>query len=480
VLTLAERDPSMVVIVERTLALLYPAVTLAMPHQQGEHDPSASSISDPSVLRRRVRSAVHSLDRMRSSERYRHIEAAVSDVRLLLDQVWPLIHADQGEQAFSALEAITETYLEEWETLDNSGGEASSLFFDLGRAWSEAVLSSTLTRKQCQAWAVRLSRWRNRLIDHGVNDSFDCAVAAAEQGWDYAPLHRVLQGKITRQGAWSGEPPSYADDLTGIRLSILERHGRVQEYLFLAQAEGQHVAYATMLIRQNRVQEAVDYGLQTLYTPQDALALATALFEQGEHEHSLCIARHGLTLEGGGAGLAIWLREQAAGLNQRELALLAAEHAFRTEVTLDNYLRIAELAGEQWGQRRPELLAEAHHAELRFTEGWVVILLHEKLLDNAIAMLTSYPGHELIARVADTVSTERPEWVIQASCRQAALLMSSGHTHNYQPAIDWLKRARDAYRFLQREAEWSAYFDTILYEHRRKSRLVPLLETLRT
>jgi uncharacterized Zn finger protein len=479
-LTLAERDPSLVITIERTLNLLYPPVPVTTPPQQARHDPSTSVISNPGALRQRVQRAVHSLDRMRSSEAYWHVETAVNDVRRLLDQVWPLIHADQGEQALPALEAITETYLEEWETLDDSAGEASSLFFDLGNAWAEAVLSSTLISKQRQVWVARLTGWQNRLIGYGVDDALECAVAAAQQGWDYAPLRQVLQGKITRQGAWRGEPPSYADDLTCIRLSILERRGLVQEYLFLAQAEGQDVAYATMLIRLNRVQEAVDYGLQALCTQRDALALATVLCEQGEHEQSLRIARHGLTFEGGGSGLAPWLREQAIALNQRELALLAAEHAFRAEVTLENYLRIAELAAEQWTQRRPELLAEAQQADHRFTRGWVAILLHEKLLDEAIAMLTSYPGQDLIATVADTVFTERPEWVLQASCRQAELLMGSGHAHNYQPAIDWLKRARTAYRFLQREAEWDSYLETLLHAHRRKSRLLPLLEALRT
>jgi len=479
VLTLADRDPTLVISIDRTLDRLYAAHTATMPQQEGEPDPSINLLSDPSALRRHVRRALHSLDRMRPSEAYWHVETAVNNVRHLLDQVRPLIHADQGEQAFPALQAITETYLEEWQTLDDSAGEASGFFFDLGNTWTEAVLSSSLTRQQRQAWVACLTGWQKKLINSGVDDAFECTVAAAQQGWDYEPLRQVLQGKITSQGAWEGESPPYADNLACIRLSILQRRERAQEYLFLAEAEGQDLAYVTMLVRLKRIQEAVDYGLQVLRTQQDALALATALFEQGEHEHSLRVARHGLTFERGGSDLALWLREQAFALNQRELALVAAEHAFRTDVTLGNYLRLAELAGEQWTQRRPELLAEARQAGSHHTRGWVTILLHEKLLDEAIGLLASCSDQALIATVADTVLTRRPQWVRQACCRQAELLMDSGQAHKYQSAIEWLIRARAAYRFLRQEAEWETYLKALLKEHHRKSRLVPLLETLR-
>lgn len=354
VLKLAEHNPLLVTTVEHTLDLLCPVV-----RETGAPRSADQKTIDLAAIRRRIHSSIHSLDRMDSSAAYWHVDAVVNEIRRLLDQLWPLIRADRGDDALPALAAITETYLAEWETLDDSGGEASTFFFDLGTAWTEAMLSCELVRQQRLAWADRLAAWQKRLDPYGVDDAFDCAVTAARQGWDYPPLQRVLQGKITAQGAWRGEPPPYADDLACTRLAILERRGRLQEYLFLAEAEGQDVAYAVMLARLNRTQEAVDYGLRVLSTAQDALALARALFEHGEREQSLRIARHGLTLAGPGAELARWLREQATALNQRDLALTAAECAFHAEVTLDNYLRTAELAAEQWPQRRTALLAQA-------------------------------------------------------------------------------------------------------------------------
>ncbi|HEY1350311.1 MAG TPA: hypothetical protein VGF67_11875 [Ktedonobacteraceae bacterium] len=471
VLELVAVDPLLVRGVERALDLQSSPETAPAPQSR--------ALIDSATLRRQVYRAIHSLDQMSSSDAYWHVDTAVNKIRQLLAQVWTLIRADRGSDALPALEIITETYLQEWETLDDSGGEASSFFFELGAAWTEAVLSVELTPQERLAQINRLKAWQKQLSDYGVDDAFECAETATRQGWDYAPLQRVLQGKITRQGAWRGEPPSYADDLACTRLAILERRGRTQEYLFLAQAEGQDLAYTIMLVRLNRIQEAIDYGLEVVNTQQDALALATALYEQGEREQSLHIARHGLTLNGPDTGLARWLREQAMTLNRHELALTAAEYALRVEVNLDNYLYLADLLKEQWPQRRTELLAEARQARSASRERWVAIFLHEQLFDDAIYMLESYTGHELLARVADIVATQRPDWVIQVSHRQAASIMDSGQAQSYQLAVNWLQRARDAYRLLQQEAEWRLYLDSLLHQHKRKHKLVPMLEALR-
>ena len=117
-------------------------------------------------------------------------------------------------------------------------------------------------------------------------------MAATEQGWNYPPLMRILQGEITDKGAWEDEAPSYADALAIARLNVLERQGRFQEYLYLAEAEGQTERYVTMLVRLGRVQEAVDYGLQYLGTTEEALALAKALRERERTPGRVADCRH--------------------------------------------------------------------------------------------------------------------------------------------------------------------------------------------
>ena len=141
---------------------------------------------------------------------------------------------------------------------------------------------------------VNLEFWHNEWGDY-----FNMAIAALEQGWDYPPLKQVLQGNITSSGAWSGEAPYYADDLALIRLQILERQERFEEYLYLAEAEGQVTKHLTMLVRLGRVAEAMQAAELSMATMEQALALSQALVnEQNAQPEALEIASRGLNLPG--------------------------------------------------------------------------------------------------------------------------------------------------------------------------------------
>src|SRR5437667_2808610 len=261
--------------------------------------------------------------------------------------------------------------MNEWESLDDSNGEGSGFVSDLGTAWTEAILSADLTREEREQWADQLAAWQEELDNCGVDEAFDAPQTAALDGWDYPPLQRVLQGSITEQGAWEGEAPDYADDLTEARLHILERRGRFQEYLYLAEAEGHTKEYVTMLVRLGRVEEAISYGWHYLATTDEALALANALYEHSEVEQGLQMAEHGLTLEGRKATLAKWLRDQALLMGEKTRALPAAEAAFRDEISLENYLKAAESAGERRPERRTELLNDARHTKSSYPKGHI-------------------------------------------------------------------------------------------------------------
>jgi uncharacterized Zn finger protein len=356
-LQLAEQEPSVIATIKRQATLLQTSSSQpTTPPRQATPKPPIAV--DTKAVRRQVRSSIHSLDRMRSSEAYWHVGAVVNEIGQLVDKAWALIEAVDGRQALAVLEAITEEYMSEWENLDDSDGEASGFFSDLGTAWTEAVLSADLTREEREGWADQFAAWQEELDDYGVDEAFDAAETAALDGWDYPPLQRVLQGIITEQGAWEGEAPDYADDVTEARLHILERRGRFQEYLYLAEAEGHTKEYVTMLVRLGRVEEAISYGRHYLATTDEALALANALYEHSEVEQGLQMAEHGLTLEGRKATLAKWLRDQALLLGEKTRAVPAAEAAF-------------------------------------YPKGHIDVFLHEGLIDDAIAALDTYASHTL-------------------------------------------------------------------------------------
>ncbi|MBO0794089.1 MAG: hypothetical protein J2P36_24500, partial [Ktedonobacteraceae bacterium] len=310
---------------------------------------------DSKAIRRQVRSAIHSLNRMRSSEAYWHVSEVVGEVEDIAQQALAVLASGNGYGALAVLEAVTDEYADEWINLDDSDGYAGELFGQLGQLWAEVLLSTELSRKERKHWADRLSTWQRRVEDYGVDDAFTLAIGAAIHGWGdriTQPIGTTDEGEIV----WDEETPWYAKDLAHIQLRILERQGRFQEYLALAQETGQTSAYLTMLVRLDRAQQAVEYGRTSLATAEEALVLARALCEHGEREESLQIAEQGLTLEGRKAELAGWLRDQAEAMERHELALVAAEQAFHAQINLEHYRHAARLAGAQWGIRKMALL----------------------------------------------------------------------------------------------------------------------------
>jgi uncharacterized Zn finger protein len=480
---LVEREPPLIEVIE-TEAIDRQLISLGLhsPGTESSSPPETSAQSaqvDSKAVRREVGSIMHSLDQIHASNAYRHGEEAANAVNGLLHQAWKLIEADNGRPALKLLEAITQEYVSDWTQLDDSDGELSEFFYLLGSAWTEALLSADLSPEERRSWATQLETWQNDLSDYGVDDALAAAYQAALQGWDYPPLLRVLEGNITKQRAWDGEVPVCAHELAQARLSVLERRERLQEYLYLAEAERQAKEYATMLVRLDRAQEAADHGRKHLWTAQDALSLARALYDHGERELGLQIAEHGLTLERPIAPLAHWLRDTAAIMGKAALALSTAEILFREELNLPNYLRAGELAGVQWPQRGPDLLDYARHTKLYTPQGLVDIFLYEGLIDDAIAVVEYGGSYDLIKRVVDTAMDARPEWVIQVCRQQAEPIMDGDKSQYYDKAADWLARVRMAYRRLDREQEWQAYLAERLDLHRRQRKLVPLLEALR-
>jgi len=477
-LHLAAHDATVVDEIESQIALRQ-----AIP-DEGEAGASSKQASrrhtpiDPQPIRRQVSGILHSLDRMRPSQAYWHVSSVVDQLRQLLHQVQAFTEAGDGRNALLLLETITDEYVAGWLGLDDSDGFASEFFGELGQAWAEAGLMAELSPEERERWAQKLTRWQDEIADYGPDGAFDPAQAAVLLGWDHPPLQRVLQGEITPRGAWEDEAPWYADELAMTRLRVLEWQGRYQEYLYLARAEGQMALYVSMLARLGRMQEAVNEGLRTLDEPSQFLALARELREREELAAALRVARHGLTFEGRRKGeLAAWLCELADGMGEADLALEAATIAFREEPGMPAFQRVQELAGGRWPELREELLAHLRRASGYSSSGAQVdVFLHEGLIDDAIAAVEKGGSYSLLERVMDAAVEHRPRWVIEAARRQAERIIEAGQSKYYHHAVSWLTRARAAYQAAGREADWQVYLDEIRTRHRRKYKLMRMLE----
>jgi len=406
----------------------------------------------------------------------------------LLEQADALLEAGAGDEALAFLEALTEANVagenfEMWEGRHDIEDEPNAFLTQLGSAWATALLTVDLTARERQDWAAKLELWRTDPADYGYEDVFDVAVEAALQGWADPALQRVLQGQSTAPISLfsdSDEWSYWKDDLTQIRLAVLGRQDRHEEYLRLSAAEGRVVAHATMLVRLQRQQEAVAYGLAHLRSPNDALALAQSLQDGDEEKGARRIAAHGLTLEGHKERLATWLRDLALAVGDAQQALVATIEVFKENPDLPIYQQVRELDEEGWPARRAALLEYLRQASSTLYFGSPAdIFLYEGLIDDAIAVVDQYAARVVIERVVAAAVASRPEWAIKAARGQADPIMKGGKSQDYEAAARWLAYARDAYRAAGRVTEWQAYYGELLATHSRKYKLMPLLEKLR-
>lgn len=405
-------------------------------------------------------------------------DPALDEIRNIMQKADSFFERGDGSNALIILGAIARAYVQNWMNLDGSSGESGALFAELDDAITEAILSAELSKADRQHWHQDLKTWQKQVDDYGV-DSFEMSLVALEQGWECSPLRRVLQGEITEWGAWENEAPDFADDLARIRLKILEQQGRHQEYLYLAEAEGQTDRYLQMLAKLGRTEEAVVQAQQQMSTAAEALTLAQTLREQGNLEQALSIAVQGLTLEGSHRyQLAVWTSELAEGSDQA-VALQARLTAFHLQPSLPDYLKLQELAGNRWHSLRQELLTKLQgFSDTLHAAAKVAIFLQEGLIDAAIATVDSLSSHEssIIHPVMEAAVAHRPEWVIENARRRAESIMDGGKAQYYDHATNWLRRVRSAYLQLGQMQEWQRYRTILMRTHARKRKLVSMLQ----
>lgn len=147
-----------------------------------------------------------------------------------LETLTALLDGNDVPTAVTLITTIIEAFIDGLTDLDEWVYEYNMDVFDetnltLGAALAEVLLSLEMKPDQQAEWLAQIADWEDALGD------LDIVKTAVEQGWTYPPLVAAMQGNITEKGAWEGEAPFYADELAWVRLRILARQGRTQEYI---------------------------------------------------------------------------------------------------------------------------------------------------------------------------------------------------------------------------------------------------------
>jgi uncharacterized Zn finger protein len=435
--------------------------------------PVQRSNIDPAPFRGEVRQILR--DAVRYFEEGYEEDPIIEELLSVVQTATDFSERGEGENAIAILEAITSTCVENWDDVAEYGADNDEIVQELNQAWCEAILSTELTPEEKVDIQINLEAWQDEW-----NADFGLIMEALRQGWDYPPLAEVLQGNVTERGAWEEDIPDYADDLALIRLKILEHQERYQEYLYLAEAEGQTEQYLTMLGRLGRVEEAVDAAQTQMNSMEEAFALAKTLRVQEALQQALDIAQSGLNLPGNCQyELGIWTSDLAIELANSEVALFAIKAAFQVNPSFIDYQKIEELAGENWESVKTDLLRIIRtHGSWGRESAKVDIFLHEGLIDDAIAIVSELSSYysELIHRVMDAAIPHNPAWVIANASGRAEKIMDAGKAEYYYYAVEWLKKARNAYLESGKKADWLSYRQNLMQTHGRKHKLMGMFK----
>ncbi len=482
IVAVAHETPGFADAIERNVSRL--RVALSAPPRNTTAVSSAAPQLDLASLRRGLRldfreAKSDSRGRYRDSYYYddddRYIDAeAVLNPHLASAQ--SLLDAGYPATAVELLSMIIDEWgkwvadFEEWEYESNEENfdQAARL---LDALLAECLLSQPLSVAERQEWVERIAAWADETMRLPI------AGLALDTWWDYPPLIAAMQGNITEQGAWEGEPPDEADDLAEVRLSILERQGRTQEYLNLAQAEGEFELYLIKLVEIGEIQRAVDEVLTAAADATLSLIIARVLAGRGYPREALAVASHGLDAQPDHSvgELARWLIPVAEQEGNQKLALTGARLAFLQRYDLNDYQNAQRLAGDAWPTVKAELLPVVRRLN---NSRSVEIYLYERMLPEAMAVVDRNGFYGDPGRVIEATRGDYPDWAIQQCKRNAEPIMTGGKASHYSDAAGWLRLARDIYVQHDRLAEWRPYLRGLLETHGRKHKLVPMLREL--
>ena len=475
--------------------------SISVPGSTGKTAKKRKKKVDAEVYRRQIIGILHSLDGMRASEAYWHVGSLVKELEGVPATALKFLEAGDADTALAILLTLLEETCHGIEFIDDSNGELGGFVGELGQPLAEVILSMNLSAVAREKLVSRLTQLERYASDYGMEGNLYLAIQAAQYGWEGPPKDAAAKHPMAGESefddewieeaiedyGWSEEevyeghawslPSLLAQDLTEAKLNVLERQGRIDEYLALCQKAKRHLRYALKLCDLDRVSEAMKYAKKHLATADEARQLAEKLRTLKHIAEALQIGERGLKLKGPKAELGEWLGPVEEAQGRKKEALRAWLAAFREEPSLEAYKTIKRLAESGWKKLRPEVMAALRKSQDEQVLAEVHLL--EQEWDEAIKVAEGRDvWYTVVEMVADQVLPHRPEWVARVSLKHAERLMVEVKSKNYPIAAEWLKRAKKAHIQLGQTDKWRAYLKRITEKYKRRPALQAQLRRL--
>lgn len=408
--------------------------------------------------KRQIQSILHSLQGYRMSEAYWMMGGMVDQLDHVRETAYDFLEAGDAHGALVILTTLLTEVGVSFDQFDDSDGELGSFFSELALPLVEAILSADLSKTERRSLFNELEPVIKELNAYGIDD-LDGILVALNRGWSDEALVEL-----------EDFDPDEAI-LIEAKLNILDRQNRVEEYLKLCLETGEFRRFILKQVELGEFEKAVEVAWKTLTQADDALIAARALREAGRLSDALHLAEKGLGLDGNKHDLGVWLGPIEETQGHIEEAIQAYQAAFTSLPSLELYSILKKLSGVNWGNSRPvlmQVLQASHH-----TDVLVDVYLSEEEWDQAISVADKAGewNYSMIEKVADAVFPFRPDWVIQASRKQAEGLIAKTQSKYYATAARWLTKMKQAYLSSGKKAEWVSYLEELKDTYSRRPAL---------
>lgn len=430
---------------------------------------------------------VHSLNGLSSYEAYWNVGSVVRSIQELIKKAHHFLKKGDGENAISILTGIAEGYIQGWTCLDGSDGETPDPFYDLDEGFAEALLVSEIPEDVKESLKNNIEEWIPDLNDYGVDDTFSVTLLALKEGWSDEGVMKALKGeaktktknnKADKYDALFWRKPANLI-LNEIRLNILKREKRFDEYMNLALAEGLVTQYLIMKIERGNIKEAVSQGRKIIHSSQEAHEVSQKLKEAKALKEALEIGMLGLKFSNFEADFGDYMSELAEKTREKKLALKCIQKAFFKEPTLNRYNRTWKMADKSNAKKIKSdyihFLKTSRGNSYVVPEEKIKIFLQEKLFEEAIKESRYIYSQTFLTKVMKEVLAYNPDWVIKESKKRAIEIIDSGKSKDYYTAVDWLRWTKKAYLQKKQSEKWNKNLETIKLKHKPKRKLMGLL-----
>lgn len=385
-------------------------------------------------------------------------EDLAEEFESILNAIQVFLDANEIENVVAITVAVAETVSGELQQNEDEYDLSSAKRFqkELDLLLAEALLLLDWPFEKRQAVVAQMHYW----------DSLPISSCVLDDGWESDDTTRADSSNYNQ-----------SPDLVEVKLNVLKRQEKVDEFLALARLHQRSERYVNQLIALNRDQEAINYAKTNFKTVDEAFALAKLLRERQLLEPALNLAEIGLDLEGRKTELCQWLGpiEETQGRNAQAVKVWMI--LFSETPSLALYQRIQNLDKSGWAVRKAQLLVTIKRSW--HVREYAEILLYEQAWDAAIALANKQAVNDEVAGlIADTLIAYHPTWVAEFGRKKAENYINLTSSSKYPIAVVWLERVKKAYAKLDQKHTWDVYFSNLKEMYKRRPSLQKELKSL--